>query len=123
MTLRTFLAMVLALAVPGAGHAYLRRGTRAAIFFATITLVFVAGLAIDGSIYQVATSRGAALRLLASYGSMGSGLLYGIALLTGPWGNVAAPTFEYGTAFTLTAGLMNLLLVLDCFDIASGRKS
>lgn len=123
MNVRTFLAMVLALAVPGAGHAYLRRGTRAAIFFATVTLVFVAGLAIDGGIYSVAASRGAALRLLASYGSMGSGLLYLAALMTGPWGNVAAPTFEHGTAFTLTAGLMNLLLVLDCFDIARGRKS
>ena len=122
MNVRTFLAMVLALAVPGAGHAYLRRGTRAAVFFTTITLMFAAGLAIDGGIYTVAASRGAALRLLASYGSMGSGALYLIALLTGPWGNVAAPTFEYGTAFTLTAGLMNQLLILDCFDIARGRK-
>jgi len=30
--------------------------------------------------------------------------------------------FEYGTAFLLTAGLMNLLLVMDAWDIARGRK-
>jgi hypothetical protein len=32
-------------------------------------------------------------------------------------------TYEHGTAFVLTAGVMNLLLVLDAFDIAEERKS
>ena len=40
----------------------------------------------------------------------------------GPLDDIRSITFEYGTTFTLTAGLMNLLLVLDCFDIAEGRK-
>jgi hypothetical protein len=35
---------------------------------------------------------------------------------------VRIPTYEYGSTFLLTAGLMNLLLILDAFDIASGRK-
>jgi len=30
---------------------------------------------------------------------------------------------EYGTTFLLTAGLMNILLMLDAFDIAIGRKA
>jgi hypothetical protein len=30
--------------------------------------------------------------------------------------------YEYGTAFLLTAGLMNLLLVLDVWDIVRGKK-
>ena len=33
-----------------------------------------------------------------------------------------AAGYEYGTAFLLTAGLMNLLLVLDAWDIARGKK-
>ncbi|MEA2417778.1 MAG: hypothetical protein QOI58_4435, partial [Thermoanaerobaculia bacterium] len=37
-------------------------------------------------------------------------------------GDVTSITFEHGTAFTITAGLMNLLLVVDAFDIAQGRK-
>jgi hypothetical protein len=37
-------------------------------------------------------------------------------------GEVLAVGFEYGFAFLLTAGLMNLLLVLDAWDIARGRK-
>jgi hypothetical protein len=37
-------------------------------------------------------------------------------------GNMVGPGYEYGTAFLLTAGLMNLLLVLDCWDIVRGKK-
>jgi hypothetical protein len=36
---------------------------------------------------------------------------------------VLAVTYEYGCAYLLTAGLMNLLLMLDAWDIAVGRKS
>jgi hypothetical protein len=36
---------------------------------------------------------------------------------------VRHPTYEYGSTYLLTAGLMNMLLILDAFDIASGRKS
>jgi hypothetical protein len=53
---------------------------------------------------------------------MGSGFLYFIASRIGAAGNVVSNTFEYGSTFMLTAGLMNLLLVLDCYDIANGRK-
>ena len=37
-------------------------------------------------------------------------------------GNVMGAGYEYGTAFLLTAGLMNLLLVLDAWDIVRGKK-
>ena len=33
-----------------------------------------------------------------------------------------SPVSAYGTAYLLTAGLMNLLLILDVWDIARGRK-
>lgn len=122
MSVRSTAAMLLAFAVPGAGHLFLGRRVRAAAFFCIVVFIFAVGLLVDGGIYSVAASQGAPLRLLASYGSMGSGLLYLLAFLTGQYGNVASATFEYGTAFTLTAGLMNLLLVLDCYDIANGRK-
>ena len=122
MSVRSVVSMLLALAVPGAGHFFLGRRARAAAFFGIVLFLFSAGLAIDGGLYTPAASRGAVLRLLASYASMGSGLLYLIARAAGPLGNVASATFEYGSTFTLTAGLMNLLLVLDCYDIANGRK-
>ncbi len=116
--------MVLAYLVPGAGHFYLGYRARAAVFFLIVLLMFSLGVAIDGSLYTVLeTLRGGAiLRLLASFGSLGSGLIYFIASSFGVHGDARSITFEYGTTFTLTAGLMNLLLVLDCYDIAEGRK-
>lgn len=122
MNARAVISMILAFAVPGAGHLYLGRRTRAAAFFAIVLFMFLVGLAVDGGLYTLAESRGALLRLLASLGSMGSGALYFIARAFGPHGSVTSATFEYGTTFTLTAGLMNLLLVLDCYDISVGRK-
>jgi len=122
MNRRALVAMLLALAVPGGGHFYLGRRGRAFAFFAIVAVLFAIGLAVGGDLYTVAESRGALLPLLASYASMGSGVLYVIARQTEPHGSIIAATFEYGRMFTLTAGLMNLLLVLDCYDIAMGRK-
>ncbi len=122
MNKRSITAMLLAFAVPGAGHFYLGYRARAAVFFVIVLLLFVIGLSIDGSLYTLQESGGGLLRILASFGSMGSGALYFIARAMGPHGDVRSITYEYGTTFTLTAGLMNLLLVLDCFDIGEGRK-
>jgi len=122
MTIRSVVAMLLAFLVPGAGHYYLGHRGRAIGFFAIVVLMFGIGLAVDGNIYILAESRRSVIRLIASYASMGSGALYWIAKATGPHGSMTSATFEYGRTFTLTAGLMNLLLVLDCYDIAIGRK-
>jgi len=37
-------------------------------------------------------------------------------------GGVRAVTYEYGNAFLIVAGLLNLLVVIDAFDVARGRK-
>ncbi len=37
-------------------------------------------------------------------------------------GRVVAITYEYGNTFVVVAGLLNMLVVLDAFDIAQGRK-
>lgn len=116
---RTITAMVLALLLPGAGHLFLGRRGRAASFFAIIVALFVIGISIDGHLY---TPDGGLLNQLATLGSMGIGLPYFIARHFGPFGDIRSITFEYGSTFTLTAGLMNLLLVADVYDIAEDRK-
>jgi hypothetical protein len=120
MSRRTIAAMVLAFLIPGAGHLYLRRRGRAIAFFCIVLALFAIGLAIDGRLYTV--QQGSLLSLLATLGSMGMGIPYFLARSLGPSGDVTSITFEYGTAFTLTAGLMNLLLILDSYDISEGRK-
>ncbi|HEY0157527.1 MAG TPA: DUF6677 family protein [Thermoanaerobaculia bacterium] len=122
MTSRALAAMLLAAVFPGAGHFFLGRRGLAAAFCAIVVFVFAVGLAVDGSLYTLRDARGSLLTLLATIGSMGSGALYFIAGRLGPHGSITSPTFEYGRMFTLSAGLMNLLLVLDCWDIATGRK-
>lgn len=115
-------AMLLAFALPGAGHFYLGRRGRALAFFAIIAFLFVLGLLLDGRLYLWSETRGRIVPRLAAVASMGSGALYFVGSAAGPPGSVRASTFEYGRMFTLSAGLMNLLLVLDCYDIARGRK-
>jgi len=54
---------------------------------------------------------------------MGMGLPYFLLLYPLPYaGDVTAQGYDYGTAFLLSAGLMNLLLVLDAWDVGTGRK-
>ena len=56
-------------------------------------------------------------------GSMGMGVPYFVLRFVMHYaGDITSAGFEYGTAFLLSAGLMNLLLVLDAWDIATGRK-
>ena len=122
MKVRAIIAMALTFLIPGAGHFLLRRRGRALAFFAIVVFMFALGLAVDGSMFTFRESRGELLLRLASIGSMGSGALYFFALKLGPQGDITKPMFEYGRTFTLTAGLMNLLLVLDCWDIAVRGK-
>lgn len=122
MKSRTWIAVALAYLVPGAGHLYLGRRQRAIAYFCIVVFMFSVGLAVDGDLYAVSRSGGSLLRLLAALGSMGAGLLYWIADFKGIVGDITSITYEHGTAFVITAGLMNLLLMLDVFDIAEGRK-
>jgi hypothetical protein len=123
MKTRAIAAMALAFLVPGAGHFFLGRRARAVAFFAIVGFLFCVGLAVDGSLYVLGEARGQLLTVVASLGSMGSGLLYLLGRKFGPEGSILTPMYEYGRTFTLTAGLMNLLLVLDCWDIAMRGKA
>ena len=35
---------------------------------------------------------------------------------------MTAASYEYGNTFLIVAGLLNMLVVLDAYDIALGRK-
>ena len=60
---------------------------------------------------------------LAALADFGIGLPYFVASGLGYGaGDVRAVTYEYGNAFLIVAGLLNLLVVIDAYDIALGRK-
>jgi hypothetical protein len=115
-------AMALAWAIPGLGHLYLGRRRSGAAYFLIVTLTFLMGLSFQGRLYSI--EAGQPLTILATFAVYGAGLLNlaARALSDNPAGTILAPTYEYGCAYLLTAGLMNLLLILDAHDIATGRK-
>jgi hypothetical protein len=117
-----FSAMALAWLFPGLGHFYLGRRRTAVAFAVIVTATFLTGLSFQGRLYTV--EGGQPLTILATFAVYGAGLLNiaARALSENPGGTILAPTYEYGCAYLLTAGLMNLLLVLDAWDIATGRK-
>jgi len=116
------LAAVLAWVFPGLGHLYLGRRQTALLYAVIVTVTFLLGLSFQGRLYTIERSQ--PLTILATFAVSGAGLVNIAArfLSDNPGGTILAPTYEYGCAYLLTAGLMNLLLMLDTWDIASGRK-
>ena len=116
------LLLALTWVVPGLGHALLRRGRRGAVFAAVITVSFVVGVLLQGTL--ILPRPGDPLSYLAAIASLGNGVLFFAAKFAGlAEGLVTAQSHEFGNTFLLTAGMMNLLLVLDVHDIVSGRKT
>lgn len=115
------LAAILAWLIPGLGHIYLKRWRRGLAFLFLIVVSIVTGCILDGNLYRVISNQ--PLTLLATAGALGMGIPYVVLRWgMGYAGDILSPGFEYGTAFLLTAGLMNWLLVLDAWDIARGKK-
>ena len=120
---RAWLSVALAWVFPGLGHAYLGRRKSALVYAVVVTAMFVLGLSFEGRLYTIES--GQPLSILATFAVYGTGLLNLAArmLSDNPGGAVLSVTYEYGCAYLLTAGLMNLLLMLDAYDIAVGRKA
>lgn len=114
-------AVALAWLVPGLGHVYLKRWARGLAFCLLFVVALVVGYELEGKLYR--PTAGQPLSILGTLGSFGMGIPY-LALRF--WmhyeGNIMGSGFEYGTAFLLTAGLMNWLLVFDAWDISRGYK-
>jgi len=121
MSLPLPVLMGLAWLVPGLGHVLLGRKLRAAVFFIVIVVGFLMGIVFDGEL--MVPHAGDPLSYLATVASVGNGVLFFITRAVGlGQGVVTAAAYEFGNTFLLTAGMMNLLLVLDTHDIATGKK-
>ena len=107
--------------VPGLGHVMLRRWWHGFIFMSLVTVMFALGLHLGGELFRLDETR--PLTLLAGLAEMGVGLPYFSArLLDVGGGQVESVTYEYGYTFLIVAGLLNMLILLDAYDIATGRK-
>ena len=107
--------------VPGGAHLWLGRTAKGLVFLVVLPLMFAVGLAFEGRLFPFNLAE--PLAALAAVADVGVGLPYFIAKALGfGAGRALAVTFEYGNAFLITAGLLNVLVVIDAHDVALGRK-
>lgn len=141
---RTVLALVAAWVLPGLGHVLLGRLRRGLLFGALLMGAWGFGLAHDGRL-ALRDERQPFLSTLQVVANVGIGpadliaraFVYGAPVYALPHGirsgieNEHARTFRertrsglsiYGTAWVWTAGLLNLLLLFDVWDLGRGRK-
>jgi hypothetical protein len=119
--LKTIVACVAGTFVPGLGHAVLRKWDRAIVFFGCIAIMVMLGIRLHGRLFN--PEFGDFFSTLKFIADAGSGLLYWIPWLQGSgMGDPAAYTYDYANVFIYVAGLLNMLVVVDVFDIALARK-
>lgn len=106
---------------PGLGHAVLRKWDRTVVFGLSIPILFALGVRQHGRLFNPDfTDLFSTLKFVAD---AGSGLLYWGAWLRGLGpGDPSSYTYDFGNVFIYVAGLLNMLVVIDAFDVGLGRK-
>ena len=112
--------------VPGAGHFMLKKTGRGALLFGSVLLMFLFGLFMSGMMFS--PEKGADyLTSLINYGgfacNLAAGGMYVLAVMFGySQPDMAGDVHDYGTKFLVTAGLLNILAMVDAYEIATGKK-
>ena len=121
-----FLIVLVGWLIPGGGHLLLGRRWRGLIIFATVLLSFVIGVLMRGPLFQPTGGADVLSRLIQYGGFIGdlaTGLPYLIASFFG-YGppDVAGHVPDYGSKFIVAAGLMNILALVDAYEIDTLQK-
>jgi hypothetical protein len=90
-----------------------------------VTLMFLFGMFMRGMMFT--PEKGDILTTLINYGGflsdLASGALYFAASMFGyAQPDLAGAVHDYGTKFLVTAGLLNILAMVDVYEIAAKRK-
>jgi hypothetical protein len=115
----------LAWIVPGAGHFLLKRPGRGALLLASVAIMFLLGLMMRGAMFQPQT--GDVLTTIIYCGGFLGELASGLFYLLTVWLGYSQPDMpghvhDYGTKFLVAAGLLNILAMVDAYEIATGEK-
>jgi hypothetical protein len=116
---------ILAFLFPGAGHLYLKKYVQAAVFFIVELTLLVSGWLMQGEMHSLfrENAKEGFLQLAAGIGNLAMGALHFVFHFAGlAQGNIEARTYEYGTTFIIIAALINMLVILNAYDIARGEK-
>jgi hypothetical protein len=115
-------APAIAWLIPGAGHLIQKRWIRGLLIMASITIMFVLGLLMQGRVYR--PNGGDILDILGFVGDLGAGGLYIVTrVMDLGHGAISHATADYGTKFLIVSGLLNFICAADAYHIAIGKKS
>src|SRR5579872_2939498 len=120
-------APVVALAwiIPGGGHFLLKRPGRGGLLAACVAATFLLGLMMRGALFSPQTGDilTTVIYVGGFFGNVMSGIFYFLAVWLGySQPDVAGHVHDYGTKFLVAAGLLNILAMVDAFEIATGKK-
>lgn len=118
--------VLLAWLIPGAGHYYLRRQWHGVVLMATIAGMFLTGLLMQGRMFTPMS--GDLFTTIMTYGGYVGDLCNGSLYFLTVWLGYEQETLpgavhDYGTKFMVCSGLLNLLAIVDVYEIASGKKA
>ena len=126
--------------IPGLGHFMIKRPKHGLVFLVLITLLFFWGLSLGARLYQYDPQQ--PLTFFAMIAQMGMGVPYFLVRVLASYakfhpgfpfydfaegfrfgdGFLESISYEYGNTFAIVAGLLNFLVILDAYDIATGKK-
>ena len=118
--------VALAWLVPGGGHFLLKRHGRGGLLLFSVASMFLLGLMMRGPMFH--PQGGDLLTVIIYYGGflgdLASGLLYLLSVWLGyNQPDVAGHVHDYGAKFLVAAGLLNILAMVDAWEIATGKKN
>jgi len=109
-------------AIPGLGHLLLRQWGKALVYFLCVGGLACAGLAMRGGVFGGNSPD--MFDRLGFFADLGTGGFYFLAhTLQSAGPDVAHASGDYGTRMFATAGMLNLLTVLEAYEIGRGRRA
>jgi hypothetical protein len=121
-----YLIVLVGWLLPGAGHFLLGRRGRGLLILGSVLLPFIVGVLMRGPLFQPSGGADVLSRLIQYGGFIGdlaSGLPYLVASFFG-YGppDSAAHVADYGSKLIVAAGLLNILAMVDAYEIATRQK-
>ena len=118
-------AVALGWLIPGGGHFLLKRRGRGGLLMFSVVSLFLLGIMTRGVLFEPKTGDLLTTIIYCGgyFGDLASGILYLLTVWLGyAQSDVPGLIHDYGTKFLVTAGLLNILAMVDAYEIASGAK-
>lgn len=117
--------VLLAWLIPGGGHLLMKRPMRGGIIAACVLAMYLLGLMMRGALFMPRSDD--LLTAVIYYGGFIGNTMSGILYFLTVWLGYAQPDMagavhDYGAKFLVAAGLLNVLAMVDAYEIATGQK-